>query len=52
LESGLIDSTGILELITFLQEKYAITIEEGEMNPTNLDSLSRVSTYISWKLGA
>ncbi|HEX2956679.1 MAG TPA: acyl carrier protein [Chitinispirillaceae bacterium] len=51
MESGIIDSTGILELISFLQEKYAITIEEGEMNPSNLDTLSRVSAYISRKLG-
>jgi acyl carrier protein len=51
MESGIIDSTGILELISFLQEKYAITVDEGEMNPSNLDSLSRVSAYISRKLG-
>jgi acyl carrier protein len=50
MESGIIDSTGILELVSFLQEKYAITIEEGEMNPGNLDSLSRVSAYVGGKL--
>ncbi len=50
LESGIIDSTGILELIAFLQDQYKITIEDHEMLPDNLDSLSRISRYVKSKL--
>jgi acyl carrier protein len=52
MESGIVDSTGILELIAFLQEQYHITIEDNEMLPQNLDSLSSISKYIKSKLCA
>ena len=46
LESGLIDSTGILELISFLEEEYEIEIEAEEMIPENLDSVERVAAFV------
>ena len=46
LENGIVDSTGILELITFTEETYNITIEEEEMIPDNLDSLFNLSVFI------
>ncbi len=46
LESGLIDSTGILEIIGFLEEQYAITIEDEEMVPENLDSVERIVSFL------
>ena len=46
LDSGLIDSTGILEIIGFLEEKYAITIEDDEMVPENLDSVERIVSFL------
>lgn len=49
MEKGIIDSTGILELITFLEEKYAITIEDEELLPENLDSLNNVGRFILLK---
>lgn len=49
MESGIMDSTGILELVSYLQEKYNITVKEEEMLPENLDSLSCVSNYIKKK---
>ena len=49
-ESGIIDSTGILELITFLEEKYGIKVEDDELIPDNLDSLSNVARFIERKL--
>lgn len=49
LDSGIIDSTGILELITFLEETYNITIEDDELIPENLDSLNRVAKFIKQK---
>ncbi len=46
LENGIIDSTGILELITFVEENFNISIEEDEMVPNNLDSLENIHRFI------
>ena len=50
LENGIIDSTGILELVTFLEETFDITIEDEELIPENLDSIANVVQYIQTKL--
>ncbi len=49
LETGIIDSTGILEVITFIQDELNITIEDDEMIPENLDSVDNVITFIKKK---
>ena len=49
MENGIIDSTGILELIEFVEEKYEITIGDDELLPENLDSLDNISTFIILK---
>lgn len=46
LENGIIDSTGILELITFVEENFSLSIDEEEMIPDNLDSLDNLSGFI------
>lgn len=46
LETGLIDSTGILELITFVEETYDIEIEDEEMIPDNLDGIAKVADFV------
>ena len=46
LESGVIDSTGILELIAFLEEEYGISIDDDEIIPENLDSLKNLSVFL------
>ena len=46
LEAGIIDSTGILELVTFVEAEYNITIEDEEMLPQNLDSLENISAFV------
>lgn len=51
LDRHVIDSTGFLELVTFLEEKFGIRIEDEEMVPENLDSLDAIGTYVSRKLG-
>ena len=51
LDRGIIDSTGILELITFLQEAYGVRVEYEEAIPDNLDSIERVSAYLRRKSG-
>ena len=50
LDEGIIDSTGILELITFLEERYTITIGDDEVVPENLDSLQNVARFLKVKL--
>ena len=50
LESGIIDSTGILELVTFLEENYEIQIQDDELVPENLDSLKNVAAFINKKV--
>ena len=49
LESGIIDSTGILELIEFLEEIFGVTVEDEEMIPENFDSIANVVQYLKKK---
>lgn len=46
LEKGIIDSTGVLELIGVIEEKYNIKMEDDELIPENLDSLNNITSYI------
>lgn len=50
LKEGVIDSTGILELVSFLEEEFTITIEDEELVPENLDSINFVVSYLERKL--
>jgi acyl carrier protein len=45
-----IDSTGAIELVAFLQERFAITVEDEEVVPENFDSLKSVVSYVDRKL--
>jgi acyl carrier protein len=49
LEYGILDSTGILQLITFLEETYGITVGDEDISPDNLDSIERVAAYLRRK---
>ena len=46
LESGILDSTGVLELIEYLEEKYGISVADTETVPENLGSIANVTRYI------
>jgi len=50
LDGGIIDSTGILELVEFLEEEFSITVEDEEMIPENLDSLNNVAAFLGKKM--
>jgi len=50
LESGIIDSTGVLELVVFLEKTYGIGISDDELIPENLDSINNVSRFLLSKL--
>ncbi len=49
LEQGIIDSTGVLELISFLNEKYDVQLSDDEIIPENLDSIDRLVNLIERK---
>lgn len=50
LELGVLDSTGVIELIAFLEETFGIRVEDDEIVPENLDSLANIERYVSGKL--
>jgi len=49
LEMGLIDSTGVLELVAFLEREQGITIEDRELVPENLDSVNNILQFVKRK---
>ena len=51
LGSGILDSTGILELIGFLEEQFDLKFLDDELVAENFDSLSRVTRFVATKLG-
>ena len=50
LEKGILDSTGFLELVAFLEETYGFKILDEEMVPENLDSVNALEVYVKRKL--
>ena len=50
LDEGIIDSTGILELVSFLEEEFSISLEDEELIPENLDSIMNVVAYLERKM--
>ena len=50
LETGVIDSTGMLELVGFLESRYKIQIKDDEFVPENLDSLDNIERFLRRKL--
>jgi acyl carrier protein len=50
LSSNIIDSTGVLELVNFLEERYNVTIGDDEIIPENLDSLINIDQYLKRKV--
>lgn len=52
LETGIIDSTGVLELIAHVESTYEIKVENDELVPDNLDSLNAIAAFLERKLAA
>ena len=50
LEEGIIDSTGVLELVKFLEDTFSITVDDDELTPENLDSVNNVAVYLERKI--
>lgn len=52
LEQGIIDSTGVLELVEWLEETFAFSVDDEELIPENLDSVNLLAAYIAGKKAA
>jgi len=52
LQKGIVDSTGMMELIYFLEEQFGIRILDEEMVPENLDSVNNIVRFLSRKAAA
>ncbi len=49
IDSGIIDSTGVLELVTFIEERFGISVEDDELVPENLDSVKNLVAFLGRK---
>jgi acyl carrier protein len=49
-ERGIVDSTGLLEVVAFLEKEFGITVLDEEVVPENLESLERMTAYVARKL--
>jgi acyl carrier protein len=52
MESGVVDSTGVLEVIGFLESSFHIRVENDELTPENLDSIANLTAFLRRKLGS
>ena len=52
LQNGVFDSSGVLELVAFLEQTYKIKINDHELTAMNLDSIQNVAAYVGRKLGS
>jgi acyl carrier protein len=52
LEEGVVDSTGVLELVMFVEETFGITVQDEEIMPQNFDSVSQLAAYVRHKLAS
>ena len=51
MQTGIIDSTGVLELASYVEQEFSITIEDDEMTPSNLDSIDNLVGFLTRKSG-
>jgi len=52
MDAHVLDSTGFIELITFIEETFGVKVDDEEMLPENFDSLSNIDGYLARKRGA
>jgi acyl carrier protein len=50
MEGGIVDSTGILEIVGYIEEKYGISIGDAELIPENFNSINNISKFLERKL--
>ena len=52
LDQGIMDSTGVLELVAFLEQQFGVKVADEELLPENLDSVNRIVDFVTRKLDA
>jgi acyl carrier protein len=52
IDGGLVDSTGMLDVILFLESEFGITVEDRETTPQNLETIARIAAFVDRKLAA
>lgn len=52
LELGVVDSTGVLEIMAFLESTFGVSVEDDEIVPENLDSIERIAAFVERKRAA
>jgi len=52
LEKGIIDSTGVLEVVSFIEEEFNISVDDDELVPENLDSVNKLAKFVNEKTGS
>lgn len=50
LEKGIIDSTGIMELVNYIEEEFKVSVDDDELIPENLDSINRLAGFVKNKM--
>lgn len=48
-ENDIVDSTGILEMVSFLEERFGISVADADIVPANLDSVARIAAFVTQK---
>ena len=49
IENDVVDSTGILELVSFVEDNFAVTVADAEILPSNFDSIAKVAAFVAGK---
>jgi acyl carrier protein len=49
LEEGIVDSTGVLELVMFVEEQFGVSVADEDIVPDNFDSVTRLAAYVRRK---
>ena len=51
-DAGVIDSTGVLEVVSWIEDTFAVTVPDADILPDNLDSIARIVRYVTGCVGA
>ena len=51
LEEGIVDSLGVMELVSFVEDQYGLKVNDYEITPENFDSVNKLSKYVRQKMG-
>jgi acyl carrier protein len=49
LETGIVDSIGILEIVTFLEQEFAVRVEDDDLVPENLGTIANITSFVTRK---